>query len=49
MYQRAKFSGVRQYTGEQLLLKSFFDIANHKRANDLALPLLCDFKDGTKL
>jgi hypothetical protein len=36
MYQRADFSGARQFIGEQL-----------KRAKELALLLLCEFRQGT--
>jgi hypothetical protein len=46
MYQRADFSGARKFIGEQLLLKSFFYIIHLKRAKELALLLLCEFRQG---
>jgi hypothetical protein len=49
MYQSADFSGARQFIGEQLLLKSFFYIINLKRAKELALLLLCEFRKDTLL
>jgi hypothetical protein len=48
MYQRDIFSGVRQYIGEQLLLKSIFYKVNLKRAM-ATLPLILVLSQGILL
>jgi hypothetical protein len=48
MYQRYIFSGVRQYIGEQLLLKSIFYTVNLKRFI-ATLPLILVLSQGILL
>jgi hypothetical protein len=43
IYQRVNLGRVRQFIGEQLLLKSFFSIVDLWRATELTLPLLWEF------